>query len=143
MGRGLGRGLQGPFAGAFVAVEHIVARDLVLTGAHQGQFHLVLDVLDVYGAAARQAPGQGRDHLLGQFTDPVMDAGGGGGASPFHRQEGLGQGDHDLIGVEVGDLAVAADDLDAPGPVGGELGADQGAGRGARRLERGREGSAH
>ena len=120
-GRGLGGGLLGALPGALVAVEDIVARHLVLAGAHQGQLHLVLDVLDVDGAAAGQPAGEGRDHLLGQLTHPVMDAGGGRGAAPLHRQEGLGHGDHDLVGVEVGDLAVAADDLDLARGVGVDL----------------------
>jgi hypothetical protein len=40
-----------------------------------------------------------------------MDAAGGGGMATFDGKEGLGHGHHDLGGVEVGDLAVAADNL--------------------------------
>ena len=94
----------------------------MLTGAHQGQLDLILDVLDMHGAAAGQAPGEGRRHLLGELPHPVVDTAGGGGTAPLHGQEGLGHGDHDLVWIEVGDLAVAADHLDLARGMGGDLG---------------------
>ena len=114
---GVGSRLLGALPGALVAVDDVVAGDLVLAGAHQGQLDLVLDVLDVNRASAGQPPRQGGDDLLGQFPHPVVHAARGGGTAPLHRQEGLGHGDHDLVGVEVGHLAVAANDLDLAGGV--------------------------
>ena len=43
---------------ALLAVQHVGARDVVLAGAHQRQFDLVLDVFDVEGAAVRLAAHQ-------------------------------------------------------------------------------------
>jgi hypothetical protein len=40
---------------ALLAIEHVGARDFVLAAAHQRQLDLVLDFLDVDGAAFRLA----------------------------------------------------------------------------------------
>jgi hypothetical protein len=124
--RGLGRRAcrraLGTLAGAGLAVEDVVARDLVLAGPHQGQLDLILDVLDMDGAAAGQPPREGRGDLLGELAHPVVDATGGRRRAAFHGEERLGHGDHDLVGVEMGDLAVAPDDLDLARGVGGDLG---------------------
>ncbi len=117
-----GGGLLGALAGAGLAVEHVVARDLVLPGAHQRQLHLILYVFDMHGAAAGQASGQGRGHLFGEILNLVMDAAGRGGIAALDGQEGLGHRDLDLVRVEVGDLAVAADDLDLARLMGGDVG---------------------
>jgi len=54
-----------PLGSAAFAVEHVGARHVMLAGAHQRQFDLVLDVLDMHRAAVRRAPGQRIDHGLG------------------------------------------------------------------------------
>ncbi|CRI66072.1 hypothetical protein THIOKS12610002 [Thiocapsa sp. KS1] len=74
------------------------------------------------GAAAGQAPREGRGHLLGELAHPVVDAAGGRRRAAFHGEECLGHGDHDLVRIEVGDLAVAPDDLDLARGVSGDLG---------------------
>ena len=73
-GRSLGALLLRPDARTFLAVEHVVAGHLVLAGAHQRQFHLVLDVLDVDRAPGREAPPEDLGDLPGQRRDPFADA---------------------------------------------------------------------
>ena len=99
------------FAGPFLPVDDIGAGHLLLAVAHQGQFHLVLNVLDMHGAAAGHAPRQGLDHLFGEGPDFFMHAGGGRRGAALHIYEGLGDGQIDLGGVKTGDFAVAPDDL--------------------------------
>ncbi len=102
--------------GAGFAVEHVVAGHLVLAGAHQGQFHLILDIFYVYGAAVRVAAHQGVGHLFGDVAHHIVYPGGCRRVAAFNGEEGLGDGDGDLVGIEGGDLAVAADDTQfAPG----------------------------
>jgi hypothetical protein len=48
----------GPLLGTALPVEDVGTGHVVLAGAHQGQFYLVLDVLDVHGAPVGQASGQ-------------------------------------------------------------------------------------
>jgi hypothetical protein len=111
-------------------VEDIVPCHLVLPRAHQGQLHLILDVLDMDRAAPGQPAGEGGGDLLRELRHALVDAAGGGGIAAFHGQEGLGHGDHDLVGVKVGNLAVAPDDLDPARGVGGDLGTGPGGDRG-------------
>ncbi|MNQ17515.1 hypothetical protein D3C85_305310 [compost metagenome] len=95
--------------GAGFTVDHVVAGDLLLAGAHQGQFDLVLDFLDVDGAAGRHATLEGGGDLLGQARDGVVDARRRGGIAAFHGEERLGDGHGDLV-VGVGhDSAVTLD----------------------------------
>ena len=54
-----------------LAVEHVGARDIVLARAHQGELHLILDILDVQRAPAGLAPHQRGDHLLGEPSPPA------------------------------------------------------------------------
>ena len=56
--------LLGALLGALLAIQHIGAGDLVVFAAHQSQFDLVLDVLDVEGAASFGPPGQAAENLL-------------------------------------------------------------------------------
>ncbi len=97
--------------GALFAVEHVGARDLLLAVAHQREFDLVLDILDVEGAAVGLAPGQGRNYQIGQLFDGFVDAGRRRGLAALDREKGLGHRDRDLVLVETGQLAVAADDV--------------------------------
>jgi hypothetical protein len=56
---------------ALGAVQHVFARDVMFARAHQGQFHLVLHIFDVEGAAVRLAAHQGRDHVVRQLLRPA------------------------------------------------------------------------
>jgi hypothetical protein len=123
---------------ALLPVEHVGPGHFVLAGAHQGQFHLVLDVLDVEGAAVGLAPDQGGHHVVGQVLHQLADAGAGGGLATVHGDEGLGQGNGDLAGLEGHHGAVAADDLVVGvGRGGGAIlrGKPGGGGTGWRRME--------
>src|SRR5690606_10163282 len=101
--------------------DHVVTRDLVLAGAHQRQFDLVLDVFDVQGAARRHAPLEGGGDLLGQARDRVVDARAGGGGATLDREKRLGDGDRDLV-IGVGHhAAVALDHPQQPGGGGGQF----------------------
>jgi hypothetical protein len=96
---------------ALLAVEHVGARDVVLAGAHQRELHLVLDVLDVEGAALRLAAHQRPDRRLGEPRNQLSDARRGGSLSAVHREERLGHGDADLGRLEADHGAVPADHL--------------------------------
>ena len=77
----IGRLLPGTLSGALLAIQHIGARDLVVLAAHQGQFDLVLHVLDMKGAAlahpARQRADDFRRSVARRFH-------GRGGRRPRH-----------------------------------------------------------
>ncbi len=104
------------------AIDHVVTGDLLLAGAHQGQFDLVLDFLDVNGAARGHATTEGGGDLLGQACDGVMDARGSGSVAAFHCEKGLGDGNGDLV-VGVGDDgAVALDHAQLARCGGGQIG---------------------
>jgi hypothetical protein len=106
------RGLGGTLLGLLLPVQHVGPRHLVVAAAHQHQFDLVLDVLDVHRDAAGAGPAEQvvRD-LPGQLLDDLVDAAAGRGATPFDGEEGLGDRHADLRAVEMRDLAVAADHL--------------------------------
>ena len=57
--------------GVLFTVDHIVTGDLVLAGAHQRQLNLILDFLDVQGAARGQAAAERVDHHVGELLHPV------------------------------------------------------------------------
>ena len=65
---------------------------------HQRQLDLVLDLLDVEGAACFPAPGQGGDHLLRQLFDYLVHAPRCSGSTAFHRKERFGDCDGNLAG---------------------------------------------
>ncbi len=108
---GLLLALLGPLLGTLFPIQHVGAGGFMFAGAHQRQFDLVLDVLDVEGAAAGLAPHQGLDHAAGQAFHQFPDPRRGRGLAAVHRDEGLGHGDGDLGRLENHDRAVAADDL--------------------------------
>ena len=109
---GLGRRLLlGAQPGALLAVEHVGARDIVLARAHQGELHLVLDVLDVQRAAAGLAPHQRGDHLLGEPGHLLAHARRGRALAAVHGQKRLGHRHRDLARLEADHRAVAANDL--------------------------------
>jgi len=110
----------------FLAIEDIGPGDLLVLGTHQGQLDLGLYVLDVNGATTGQATEQRPHHLVGQFGRGFVNAPAGRRRVAFHGQEGLGDGDVDLGGVEAGDFAVAADDPDFTGRDGADFGGRDG-----------------
>ncbi|MCY1355770.1 hypothetical protein D9M69_422060 [compost metagenome] len=99
----------GALLGAGLAVDHVVAGDFLLAGAHQGQFDLVLDFFDVDGAAGGHATLEGGGDLLGQARDGLMDTGRSSGSTAFHGEERFGDGNGDLV-VGVGDDGAVAFD---------------------------------
>jgi len=104
-------GLAGALLGAFLAVEHIGARDFVVSAAHQAQFHLILHVFNMEGAPARARAQQSADHGLGQLVDGFAHAGRGCALRAVNGQEGLHHGHRDLVGLKRHHGAVAPDDL--------------------------------
>ena len=100
-----------PRLGALLAIEHVGARHVVLARAHQRQLHLVLDVLDVEGAALRLAAHQRADHGMGQPGHQLADARRGRALAAVHRQERLRHRYRDLARLEPDHGAVAPDDL--------------------------------
>ena len=122
--------LGGALAGALLAVDHVVAGDLVLAGAHQGQFHLVLDVLDVDRAARGHAALEGGAHLLGEPGDRLVDTAGRSRGAALDSEEGLGDGHGDLAVLEGDDRPVALDDPQLPRCRGGDIAADSRSGGG-------------
>ncbi len=84
---------------------------MVFAVAHQRQFDLVLDVLDVHRAAVGQAAGQGADDGLGQPGDDLAHPRGHGALAALDGEECLGQRNSDLVGIECNEGAIATDDL--------------------------------
>ena len=96
--------------GVLLAVQHVVAGNLVLAGAHQRQLDLILDFLDVDGATRGHAATEGGGDLIGQAAHGVMHTRGTGSRAAFHGEECLADGQGDLV-VAVGDHgAIALDD---------------------------------
>ncbi len=100
-----------PLLGPLLAIEHVGPGHVVGAVAHQGQFDLVLDVLDVERAAGRLPSQQGLDHAGGQLLDLLAHCAGGRGLAATHRKEGLGHGHRDLGRLEADHRAVASDQL--------------------------------
>ena len=103
------------------AVDHVVAGDFLLAGAHQGQFDLVLNLFDVDGAARRHATLEGGGDLLGQARDGVMDTRRSGSGAAFYCEEGLGDGDGNLVIGVRDDSAVALDHTQLAGRGGSQI----------------------
>ena len=60
------------YTGCSVLDHH--PRDIMLTGAHQRQLNLVLDIFYMEGAAIGLTPSQGADHSIGQLLHQIADA---------------------------------------------------------------------
>ena len=110
----LGGGRQGLLGSALacllLAVDDVVAGDLVFAGSHQRQFDLVLYVLDVDGATGGHATLEGGGDLLGQLGHGFVDAAGRGRGAAFNGEECLGDGHGDLARLKGHDGAVTLDD---------------------------------
>ena len=109
--RRLRSGFLRTFAGAVLAIEHVGTRDLVILTAHQRQFDLVLNILDMERAALAGATRQCRHHIGGQLLDALMHASRCTGRVSFHSEKRLRHRDRDLPQIERGNLAIATDDL--------------------------------
>ena len=83
----------------------------MVLAAHQGQLDLVLDILDVKGAALTDPAGERAGDLVGKPLDDLVHPARCGGAVALDREEGLGHRHRDLAGIEFRDRAVAADHL--------------------------------
>ena len=103
--------LAGAFLGVALAVQHIGPRHVVLAGSHQRQFDLILDILDMYRPTIGQAAGQGAHDGFGETSDHFAHTRRGGALATFDRQEGLGHGHRDLLGIKGDHRAITADDL--------------------------------
>ncbi len=109
--RRLRRQFLGAGASALLAVQHIGAGHLVVLAAHQRQFDLILDVLDMEGAAFTDAASQRRHDFAGQLFHRLMDAARRRCRVALDREESLGHGHGNLAGIERRHRAVAPDDL--------------------------------
>ena len=111
MGVRLNRRMAGALAGMLFPIQDVGAGHLLFFGPHQGQFHLILDVFDMYLATSLQATANRLDNLVGHPVYRVIDTRGTGGGVALNCEEGFGYGDADLRGVEAHKRAVALDDL--------------------------------
>ncbi len=103
--------LPGAFLGAALAIEHIGPGNFMVAAAHQAQFHLVLHVFNMEGAAAGARAHERAGHVLGQHIHHFAHAGRSSALRAVHGQEGLHHGDGDLLRLKWNDSAVATDDL--------------------------------
>ena len=108
---GFHRGVQSPLPGVFFPVKHVGTGNLLFFRPHQGQFYLILNVLDVDLAAGLQATVDGLNNLPGSPRHGVMNAGGTGGRVTFHRKKSLGDGNADFGRIKTDQRSVTLDDL--------------------------------
>ena len=83
----------------------------MLARPHQRKLNLVLDVLDVEGAAVGLAADQRIHHGPGKLLNQLANAGRSSALAAVDGQEGLGHGNGDLARLEADDGTVAADDF--------------------------------
>ena len=114
-------GLFGTHPGVLLAINDVVAGYLVLTGAHQRQFHLVLYILYMNRATGGHAALERRTDLICQLGHGFMDARGRRRRAAFNRQERLGDSDRDLAVVVRHHGSVALDHPDLSGGSGGDV----------------------
>ncbi len=126
----LGGGGQGLLGGAFARllfpVDHIIPRNFVFARTHQGQFHLVLYVLDMDSPAGGHAALECGHYQFGQFGHGFMDAAGRCCRAALHREKCLGDGHRYLAGLKGDYGAIALDDPQLSGSGGGDSAADGG-----------------
>ena len=91
------------------AVKDVGARDLLFTGAHQGQLDLILDLFDMQGAAGGHAALEGGGDGLSQLVHGLVNTAGCGGLAAFNGKESFGNGDLDLVVGVSNKLAIALD----------------------------------
>src|SRR5581483_1397586 len=103
--------LPGALAGPLLAVEHVGARDLVLSAAHQRQLDLVLDILDVEGAPGGLPAHERLHDVAGKPGDQFTYARGSRTLAAVDGDERLGHGHRDLRRFESHHRTVAAYDL--------------------------------
>ena len=81
-----------PHARALGAVDHVATRNLVLAGAHQGQFNLILNIFYMNSAAGRHASSEDVGDLRAQLCYRFVNSGRGGGVATLNCQVSLGDG---------------------------------------------------
>lgn len=91
-------------------VQDVGARHLGMLGAHESEFDLILDVLDMQEAITARATRQRGHDIVGHAAHGVVDTGRGTGLSTLDGEEGLADGNRDLRCVECRNGAVAPDD---------------------------------
>ncbi len=79
------------------------------TGAHQCEFHLILNVLDRHRATAGQTPSQRIDDAGGQLHDLFANPRRIDAVLAFDGQESLGNGKGDLFRLKRYDRTVTTD----------------------------------
>jgi hypothetical protein len=72
----------------------------VVLAAHQREFDLVLNILDMERTAFAHPACQRAKDIGSQLLDRLMHAPRCRSAVPLHRKEGLGHGAGDLCGIE-------------------------------------------
>ena len=83
----------------------------MLTGPHQREFNLILDVFNVKGSAARLPPNERPDNMLGESGNNFADPCRSGTLTAADGNKCLCHGDRDLPGFKADNGAIAADDL--------------------------------
>ncbi len=99
------------FLRALFTIQDIGARDFVLASAHQREFDLILDFLDMNRAAIGLALHQRGDDDVGELRRQFAHACRCGALASVDREERLGDRDGDLGGLEADYRAVAANDF--------------------------------
>ena len=79
--------------------------------AHERELDLILDFLDVKGAARIGTPGERSENLAGQLLDDFMHAARGRCAGPFDCKKRFGERNRNLALIKPRHRSVAADDL--------------------------------
>ena len=81
----------------------------MLAGAHQREFHLILNIFYVDGAAGGHAAPESGHHLIGKVRHGFVNTARGSGVAALYGEKRLGDGDRYFAGLEVHDRAVAFD----------------------------------
>ena len=103
--------LLGALLCALFAVQHIGAGNFVVAAAHQRQFHMVLHVFNLEGAAARARAHQRAHDSLRQAVNGFAHAGRRRALRAVHCQKSLHHGHGNFVGFKRHHSAVAPDDL--------------------------------
>ena len=103
--------IPGALARPLFAIQHVGSCHFVLAGAHERKLDLVLDILDVEGAAIGLAAHERVDDGRSQLFDHLAHTGGSCALAAVDGEERLGDRDGNLARLEGDHGAVAPDDL--------------------------------
>ena len=70
-----GRRLFGALLCSALSVEHVGTRHFMVSATHEAEFHMILDIFDMKGAAAGARPQQGPHHCFRQVFHRFAHAG--------------------------------------------------------------------